>query len=251
MASSIASRARRCACSRAAPWWRRPPPTITATSNLTGWTRIRANIRSRFRLPAGPRRSSAPSSAPASISAKSGYKFARPFDPTRLSPTRRALPNAGSGGGRSFARHGRAGAGAARLTQYIRLLPHYRAVNAQRQDACRLYGRAGLPPGDRVGAGDLADAAHLRAAAGARPVHASRGRADRFVLAGLQHRALARRQIFLEPARPRIHADVDDRGVLFSRARRGSVFARQPHHRPRILTDFVLAMPMERMRAIV
>ena len=50
-------------------------PTITATSNSTGWTRTRATTSWRSRPPAGPRRPSAPSSAPASISAKSGYKI--------------------------------------------------------------------------------------------------------------------------------------------------------------------------------
>ena len=47
---SIASRGRRCACSRTAPWWRRPRPTITATSNSIGWARTPATTSSKSRV---------------------------------------------------------------------------------------------------------------------------------------------------------------------------------------------------------
>ena len=39
-----------CGCSRTASWWRKPRPTITATSNSTGWTRTPVNILSRSPL---------------------------------------------------------------------------------------------------------------------------------------------------------------------------------------------------------
>ena len=48
---SIVSKARRCACSRTAPWSRKPQPTITAISNLTGWARPRATTSSKSRPP--------------------------------------------------------------------------------------------------------------------------------------------------------------------------------------------------------
>ena len=74
-ASSIASKAHKYACSRTAPWLRKPPPTITATLNSTGWARAPATTSWKSRPPVRPRNQSPPSSAPASISEKSGCKL--------------------------------------------------------------------------------------------------------------------------------------------------------------------------------
>ena len=108
--------------------------------------------------------------------------------------------------------------------------------------------RQGYRPGKVWAAAISADAARRRAAACARPVHAPRGRADRALPAGFEYRALARRQIFLEPARARIHADVDDRGALFSGARRRRLFARPARHRLGILTLKRITRPAANLR---
>src|SRR5262249_44161510 len=55
-------------------------------------------------------------------------------------------------------------------------------------------------------------------------IYAHRCFAGRSLPAGYKCGALACRQIFLEPARPRVHRDVDHCGVVFSRARRRSIF---------------------------
>src|SRR5262245_14309649 len=122
----------------------------------------------------------------------------------------------------------RPGAGAAWPAQHVRLLCQYRRAVAFDQRAGGAARPRRLSARKVLGAGDLGRAAGRRAAARARPVHAHRRGADSRLPHRDQCRALARRPLFLEPARPRIHADVDDRGAVFPRARRRDVLARSP-----------------------
>jgi len=59
-----------------------------------------------------------------------------------------------------------------------------------------------------------------------------------FFLADIQYRTLARRTVFLNPARFRIRADVDDRRALFPRAWRRCLFPGQADCWPRVVSSF-------------
>src|SRR5215468_3448744 len=77
-----------------------------------------------------------------------------------------------------------------------------------------------------VGAGNLGYRTCVRAAARTWPVHASGCDAGLCFPGGIERRTLACGRLFLEYARPRIHALVDSRGVLFSYSRRRLLFPR-------------------------
>ena len=91
--------------------------------------------------------------------------------------------------------------------------------------ACRHLDRRGISPGKVWAPAISVDPTRLRTAAGAR-LFTRLLPADRPLPGGDQCRALAGRQIFLEPARARIHADVDHRRALLPGPGRRVHFAR-------------------------